>query len=324
MSDLSPDARRRTHEDGTAGEPAVGLSMKATELDTEYHSPRFEGLETWPRSDILKTLLSGQLNALHAVSDALAELEAAVSASAKRLAGERGRIIYVGAGTSGRLAALDGIELVPTFGWPDKRLAYLFAGGVEGFRSAREGAEDDADAGRNSMLKLVPDQNDVVLGLAASGNTPYTIAAIEAAAQAGALTIGFANNPGSLLLEASEIAILLRSGEEVLAGSTRLAAGTSQKIALNLFSTSLMIALNRVYRGQMVDMQPTNAKLRRRAEIMVMKLTGCDLAQAKAGLAASGSNVKIAVLCVAGLSKTQAVKRLDSTKGDLGAALKSL
>lgn len=291
--------------------------------ETEVASPRFAGLETWNTRDVLSTLHAGQYAALSAVGNALPTIEAAVAAAAQRLVGPSGRLIYVGAGTSGRLAVLDAVELTPTFGWPLARIVFLFAGGDAGMQHAREGAEDDGAEARAAIEKAKPGPHDVVLALAASGTTPYTRAAVAAARHTGALTIAFANNPGSPLLDDAEIGVLLRTGPEVLAGSTRLAAGTSQKVALNLFSTSLMIALHKVYGGHMVDMQASNEKLVKRAEHIVMDLTGCSEQAARKALGACGYHAKVAVLLVNGIAKPEAERLLERHGGDLGAALKS-
>ncbi|VAW22275.1 N-acetylmuramic acid 6-phosphate etherase [hydrothermal vent metagenome] len=289
--------------------------------ETEFHSARFDGLESWGIDEIMLALLGGQHQALNAVWAALPALENAVEAARARLSKNNGRIIYVGAGTSGRLALLDGIELTPTFGWPPERLVYLFAGGDAGQKHAQEGAEDDFAAGRTEILQNNVDTDDVVLALAASGTTPYTRAAVKTARDAGALTISFANNPGAPLLDDAEIGVLLRTGPEVLAGSTRLGAGTAQKVALNLFSTCLMIGLNKVYRSHMVDMIASNEKLLLRAERMVMEITDCDLATARKALNESDYHTKLAVLLVRGIKKQQALELLQRHEGNLAAAL---
>lgn len=308
-----------------SNEPGKGAAVKASTSEwreTEFRSPRFEGLETWGNDEILTALLGGQHQALHAVWGALAQIEEAVVAAVARLSGSSGRLIYVGAGTSGRLAVLDGIELTPTFGWPTERIVYLFAGGEAGLRHSLEGAEDDDVRGGAVIADAKTGPDDVVLALAASGTTPYTRAAVKAAREAGALTVSFANNPGSPLLEDAEIGVLLRSGPEVLAGSTRLAAGTSQKAALNLFSTTLMIGLNKVYRGYMVDMQASNEKLVLRAERMVMEITECTLDAARKALGEADYHTKLAVLLVSDIEKSEALELLERHNGNLGAALK--
>ncbi|MFD2238333.1 N-acetylmuramic acid 6-phosphate etherase [Aureimonas populi] len=243
--------------------------------ETEAADPRFRDLETRPLADTLAALLAGQGRAIEAVSAALPALEGAVAAARPRIEAG-GRLVYCGAGTSGRLGLLDAVELRPTFGWPADRALAILAGGPESLLAAREGAEDDAEAGGHGVDALDLGASDVLLAIAASGRTPFTLAACRRAGERGALTIAFANSAGSPLLSAAEHGVLLRTGPEVLAGSTRLAAGTSQKIALNLFSTALMISLGRVKGGRMVAMRASNAKLRARAASMLVAISGCE------------------------------------------------
>lgn len=289
--------------------------------ETEARSARYAGLETWGTKEILTALLGGQHNALHAVWGALSQIEQAVEAAVARLMHSEGRLVYIGAGTSGRLAVLDGIELTPTFGWPTSKIVYLFAGGDAGLKHSQEGAEDRTDRGEQAISEANIGPDDVVLALAASGSTPYTRAAVAAARKAGALTISFANNPGAPLLDDAEHAVLLRTGAEVLAGSTRLAAGTSQKAALNLFSTTLMIGLNKVHNGYMVDMQASNDKLVLRAERMVMEITDCSLNEAQSALQEAEYHTKLAVLIVSGIEKNRALELLGRANGNLRDAL---
>ncbi len=292
--------------------------------DTERHDPRFDGIEDWPVADMLAALAEGQAAAIQAVHSAIAPLAQAVEAAAERLSDPTGRIVYAGAGTSGRLAILDGIELTPTFGWPQERCVFLFAGGMGGLQKAVEGAEDDTAAAKQDVANANLGPQDVVIGIAASGTTPYTRQVVQTARAHGALTIAMANNSDAPLLGDAQIAVLLKSGPEVLAGSTRLGAGTSQKAALNLFSTALMARLNKIYRGLMVDVQPTNDKLVARAERMIMDLTHCDTARAQSALVASQYHVKTAVLIVKGASLDEARAHLHACDGHLGKAIARL
>jgi N-acetylmuramic acid 6-phosphate etherase len=258
--------------------------------------------------------------AVAAVRPALPAIEAAAEAAVVRLRGA-GRLIYCGAGTSGRIGVQDGAELPPTFDWPEQRLGLLIAGGHEALTRAVEGAEDSADlaAADIAAQRLVAD--DVVIGLAASGATPYVLACLAHARTAGALTIGIANSPGAPLLAAADHAILVHTGAEPIAGSTRLKAGTSQKVVLNLLSTTIMLRLGRVWRGQMVDMVARNEKLRRRAVRMVRTLTGCDDEAARGALARAGGRTKLAVLLLDGASVEEGLVRLTKAGGNLGVAL---
>lgn len=291
---------------------------------TETASQAYRDIERFSTLDMLGAMLTGQRAAVDAVTAALPALEQAVEAAAQRLANPDSRLIYVGAGTSGRVAMLDAVELYPTFGWPEERSLFLLAGGSISVAEARESAEDDEVAGRNEIDALACGPLDVVVGLAASGSTPYTLAAMEAAKARGALTIGIANNPGSGLLEKADCGVLLETGAEVLAGSTRMAAGTSQKIAINLFSTAVMMRLGKVYRGRMVDMKPSNKKLVRRAVEMLMQVAGCDEATARAALEQTDFHVKPAVLVVRGLSPEEARAALDRNSDDLHRTIATL
>jgi N-acetylmuramic acid 6-phosphate etherase len=276
---------------------------------TERISPRFVDLDAWDTGDALEAMLEGQMSAVAAVRAALPSITTAVDKAASVL-GEKGRLIYLGAGTSGRVAAQDGAELPPTFDWPLDRLIFAMAGGPGAFIQSVEGAEDDeADA-----LAILDDArlttSDVVIGVAASGTTPFTVAGLRHATQKGALTIGVANNPDAPLLKAAQCAILVETGSELIAGSTRMKAGTAQKVVLNLISTGIMVRLGRIYRGMMVNMHVTNAKLRRRAEVIVSRIAGCDLEAAQQALAKAGGDMKLAVLLVLGVEPEEAQRRL--------------
>ena len=288
--------------------------------ETEFASPRYRGLDTWPPASVLQALFESQQAGVAALYPGLPTIEAAALAAAARLA-TTGRLIYVGAGTSGRIAVQDGAELAPTFGWPAKRILLLMAGGDAALTTGIEGAEDDAEAGRELATSFAIGPQDVVVGVAASGGTPYTCACVTAARSCGALTVGIANVPDSALLAAAEHGVLLATGPEVIAGSTRLKAGTAQKAALNLFSTLLMVRLGHTHDGLMVDMEPTNAKLRRRALRMVQDLTGCDTAVAEGALAACDQHIKSAVLVVRGMLPAAARTLLARHGGHLRAAL---
>ena len=283
---------------------------------TEAGDPRTEGLDAWTSVQALEAMWKGQLAAVAAVRPALPALAAAAEAAAVLLAGG-GRLAYVGAGTSGRIGVQDGSELPPTFDWPPERLLLLVAGGRAALTEAIEGAEDRADAGVADVAAHGVGPGDVLVGLAASGGTPYTVAAVEEAARRGALTVGVANSAGSPLLRAAAHPILVETGAEAVAGSTRMGAGTAQKAVLNLFSTLVMVRLGRVYRGRMVDVVARNAKLRRRAERMLGELTGCETEAGRAALAAADGKVKLAVLILRGMTREGAERALAAHGGDL-------
>lgn len=289
-------------------------------MSTEDYDGRFAGVETWPSLKALQAFHEEQLAAVASVGPALPAIAVAVDAAAGRVSGQ-GRLIYVGAGTSGRIGVQDGVELTPTFNWPEDRIVYLIAGGDGALVRAAEGAEDDADMGRLKMLQTEAGRHDVVIGIAASGATPFTLAALKQARALGAMTVGVANNDGSPLLDAAEFPVLLPTGAEVVSGSTRLKAGTAQKVFCNLFSTLLMMRLGRVYRGMMVDMRASNDKLKRRAKRMVEQLTGCAGCDAAEALDRAGGDLKLAVMLVSGFDLGNARDALARHDGNLGAAL---
>lgn len=290
-------------------------------MSTEAADPRHADLAARPLGDAVAAMWEGQCRAVAAVEAQLAAIAAAAGAAAERLRGGSGRIVYAGAGTSGRLAVQDGVELVPTFGWPPERLIYLLAGGRPALTGAVEGAEDSEEAAREEVAAARIGASDVLVALAASGRTPYSCAVLETARAAGALTIGLANNRAARLLAAAEHPILLDTGAEVIAGSTRMAAGTAQRAALTILSSAVMLALGRVHAGRMVAMRPSNAKLRARAREMVAELAGVSAQEAEKALAASGMEVPLAVLVARGLSPQAARAALEKHGGALGAAL---
>jgi N-acetylmuramic acid 6-phosphate etherase len=285
-------------------------------MDTESRLSGVRDADTWPAEESLAAMLDSQMAAFAAVRKALPALARAAEAAAARL-GQGGRLVYAGAGASGRLAVQDGVELHPTFGWPRERLSYLIAGGEAALVRSIEGAEDDTAAAAAGVERLAPGETDVVVAVAASGRTAFTCAVQRSARAAGALTVGLANNGGTPLLAEAEIPVLLATGPEFLAGSTRMTAGTAQKIALNLLSTQAMMALGRVYQGFMVDVVPTNAKLVARAKGIVQALTGRTPAEAEGLWARAGGDLKLAVLLADGLEPDEAKARLDGAGGNL-------
>jgi N-acetylmuramic acid 6-phosphate etherase len=288
---------------------------------TETASARYATLEDWSTSDLVAGILEGQYFAIGAVQSAGAAIAKAIDMSAERLSAG-GRLIYIGAGTSGRISTQDAAELPPTFNWPSNRAISLMAGGEGAFLRAKEGAEDDEVAGVADLDGVSVGPNDVVIGVAASGRTPYVIAGLKHARKIGALTIGIYNNRGGRVGEACELPILIETGPEILAGSTRMKAGTAQKAALNCISTGVMIRLGFVYRGKMVEMQATNAKLRERGALMVADLTGADIEVATKAFAEAGQIIKVAVVMLSlDVSKDEALAALAKASGNLRRAL---
>ncbi len=292
-------------------------------MGTETVSGRYRGIDTWPDLEVLEALVEAQLSGVAAVRAALPALAQAAEAAAARLRAG-GRLAYAGAGTSARLAVQDGAELTPTYGWPPERVVFLVAGGGDALTKSIEGAEDDHGAGAAAAKSKGLGELDVLIALSASGQTPYTLGAVEAARKLGALTIGIACNPQTKLLTAAEHGVLIDTGPELIAGSTRMKAGTAQKVVLNLLSTLLMIRLGRVYDGQMVDVVATNAKLRARSLAMVSAIAGASEASAATALAAAGGHVKLAVLIAGGLDADAGRALLDEHDGDLRRTLDSL
>lgn len=288
---------------------------------TEQPHPDHPALDRYDSLALVQAFADDQALAVAAVQAAAGELAAAVDAAVPRLAAG-GRLVYVGAGTSGRLGLLDSVELHPTFSWPPERAVALLAGGEGAVRRAVEGAEDDALQGAADLRALAPGAADVVLLVAASGRTPYALGAAAAAREAGALTVGFANNPQAPLLAACDIGVLLDTGPEVISGSTRLKAGTAQKVALNTFSSSVMVKLHKVHGNLMVDLRATNAKLQARALRLTMLASGAAEADARAALAAAGGHVKTAIVMLgAGVDAAEALHRLDAAAGSVRGAL---
>jgi len=294
-------------------------------VKTEIIDPDNRDLDLLDNQGILERLLSSQQQALRAVEQASDALADAVAASAERLSQADGRLVMVGAGASGRLAVQDGAELWPTFGWPAHRLLLRMAGGEEALIHSVEGVEDDAGLAIDQVREAEIAKEDVVLAVAASGRSPWTCAWLSESASKGALVIGIASNSDTPLLEAADYPIWLDSGAEVLAGSTRMAAGTAQKIALNLFSTTLMIRLNRTYGNLMVDMAASNVKLdERRLRLLLGVVPDTDEAVARDAIARAGGWVKLAVLLTLGDSIDAGRERLDEHQGSLRLAMASI
>ncbi len=290
-------------------------------LNTESPSRDHAELDLYPTGALVQALVDDQQRALQAVQAAAPALARAVDAALPRIEAG-GRLVYAGAGTSGRLGLLDSVELDPTFSWPRERTLALIAGGRQALFEAIEGAEDAREQGAIDVRVHALDARDVLLAIAASGTTPYVLGAVTAARIAGALVIGIANNPGAPLLQEAEIGILLNTGPELISGSTRLKAGTAQKIALNAFSSALMVRLNKVYGNLMVDLRATNAKLRRRALALTVLASGADELAAERALRDAGFRVKVAIVALrAGIPVHEASARLQACGGSVRAAL---
>ena len=288
---------------------------------TETRNPASAGMDSLSALDFARLMNRLDAAVPLAVAEVLPQIARAIETIVAQLAGG-GRLFYLGAGTSGRLGVLDATELVPTFSLPAERAIGLIAGGVQALTRSVEGAEDSAEQGRDDLLSHDFGPGDVLVGIAASGGTPYVIGGLDYARQVGAPTIAVVCNPGSKVAAAADIAIEVVTGPEILTGSTRLKAGTAQKLVLNMLSTGAMVQLGKVYGNLMVDVQPTNAKLRERAVRIVDDITGVGRAEAEKLLAAAGWRVKTAVVMgLAGVDADAAETRLEKAQGHVRAAL---
>lgn len=288
-------------------------------METERHSPRYSAIEAWSPGDILESMIEGQFAAVAAVRAARPALEEAALAIEPRLR-DGGRLAYAGAGTSGRLAVQDGAELTPTFSWPQERLVLLIASGRAALIQAVEGAEDESEEAIRLVRRHAVEPRDVLIAVAASGTTPFTVACLREAKQRGALTVAIANNRDTPLLAEADHPIWLDTGPEPIAGSTRMKAGTAQRIALNLLSSLVMIRLGRVYRGLMVDLKAVNKKLLRRSENILLELSGRRREEVHDALHRAGGNVKTALLLLEGCDLEEAARMLDRSGGHLRTA----
>jgi N-acetylmuramic acid 6-phosphate etherase len=289
-------------------------------MDTERPSPRYSGIDLWDPLDVLDAMIEGQFAAVAAVRAARPALARAALAMETRLR-DGGRLVYAGAGTSGRLAVQDGAELMPTFSWPRDRLVLFIAGGEGAMVQAAEGAEDEIEHALELVRHHGITDKDALIAVAASGTTPFTLACLREAKRSGALTIGVANNSGTPLLDEAEYPICLETGPEPIAGSTRMNAGTAQRITLSLLSSLVMIRLGRVYAGLMVDVQASNAKLMERQENMLLHLTGRSSKAVRTALKRARGSVKLAVLLLEGCDRDEAERVLDRSGGQLRAAI---
>lgn len=282
---------------------------------TEERNPLTKNIDTLPTFEMLTLINAEDQKVALAVRDELLKIAAAVDAITARMQ-RGGRLIYIGAGTSGRLGVLDASECPPTFGIPPELVVALIAGGPAALTDAVEGAEDDREGGTREITEIEVNENDSVISIAASGRTPYAIGGLQESKKRGALTISITCNHPSPLGELAEISITLVVGPEVVSGSTRLKAGTAQKMVLNMISTAVMIRLGKTYSNLMVDVQPTNVKLRQRARRIVAEATGLDLQRATEILSACKGEVKTAIVAIlAEVSPEIARIRLRETGG---------
>ena len=290
-------------------------------LNTEQENLSSQALDTKSAQEIVAIMNREDATVAPAVSKALPQIAQAIDVIAEALA-RGGRLIYVGAGSSGRIAALDASECPPTFGTDPKQVQYVIAGGEKALGQAAEANEDSPELGQRDLARLRPSEKDVVAGIAASGRTPYTIAAVEYAKKKGAKTIGISCNSGSPLTSVSDIGIIAEVGPEVLAGSSRMKAGTAQKMILNMLTTGAMSRLGYVYGNLMVNVSVKNRKLRERGITILSKAAGMDRESARAALDESGGSVPVALIMVkAFVTRSEARRRLKAASGNVRRAI---
>ncbi|HEY1526322.1 MAG TPA: N-acetylmuramic acid 6-phosphate etherase [Candidatus Angelobacter sp.] len=291
------------------------------DLGTEQQNLASSALDTLSALEIARVINHEDRKVAAAIERALPQIARAIDAIAEAI-GRGGRLIYVGAGTSGRLAALDAAECPPTFNTDPRTVQYVIAGGDKALGRAAEYSEDSRSTGQRDMAKRKPGRKDVVVGVAASGRTPYTIGALEYARKKRAKTAALVCNPGSALGALADIEIVIDVGPEAVSGSTRMKAGSAQKMALNLLTTGAMARLGYIYGNLMVNVHTTNKKLMERGLNVLEKAAGVDRPTASKALRAADNQVAIALIMLkTGLGRAQAGKRLKSVKGNVRQAI---
>ncbi|HEY7354215.1 MAG TPA: N-acetylmuramic acid 6-phosphate etherase [Terriglobales bacterium] len=296
-------------------------AIKLEKLSTEQINPSWADLDTRSSLEIARIINAEDIKVAEIVQRALPQIAQAIDCIADSLA-NGGRLIYVGTGTSGRIAALDASECPPTFDVPATTVQFVMAGGERALAKAVEADEDSRELGQKEIRKRRPSKKDVVVGIAASGRTPFTVAAVEFARSKGAKTIALSCNPNSPLEAAAELAIVVETGPEVVAGSTRMKAGTAEKMVLNILTTGAMVRLGYVYGNLMVNLHQKNSKLGERALRILQTALEISREQARRVLARAGNDVPIAIVMQkAGLSRSQAKDFLNNANGHVRRAI---
>jgi len=297
--------------------------MKLKQLITEARNPASTHIDTMSTINMVKTINAEDQKVAQAVAKQNETIALAIDQAAEKFA-DGGRLIYIGAGTSGRLGVLDATELVPTYGIEPKRAVGLIAGGKEALFTAVEGAEDSMTLGINDLQKIKLTADDIVIGVAASGRTPYVVGGLKYARRSHALTIAIACVSKSVIGQNADIAIEAIVGPEVITGSTRMKAGTAQKMILNMISTGVMIKQGKVYQNVMIDVQPTNAKLIDRASRIISETVAITLKDAQTYLRLADNNVAVAiVMAKTGKNKIEAAQLLTKYHCNVSAVLKN-
>ena len=298
------------------------MSLNLKNMSTETRNPNTMNLDTMTPLEVVTVMNSEDAKVPEAIKPALPQIAQCVTWAIESIEAG-GRIIYMGAGTSGRLGVLDAVECPPTFGVAPEVVVGLIAGGEKAFVKAVEGAEDSRELGHDDLVNIHLESRDIVIGIAASGRTPYVLGGLAYAKEAGCHTVAISCNPGSAIGQAAELAIEVVPGPECLTGSTRLKSGTCQKLILNMISTATMVGCGKAYQNLMVDVMQTNEKLVVRAQNIVMEATGCDRETAAEKIAIAGGNAKTAItMILADCGLEEAKARLEKAKGHVREAIK--
>jgi N-acetylmuramic acid 6-phosphate etherase len=295
--------------------------LNLEELLTEQRNKKTQDLDTMSIYDSLVAMNEEDAQVAVAIRQEILQIEKVVKAVIEAFE-KNGRLIYIGAGTSGRLGLLDAVECPPTFGTPPEKVVGLLAGGERAFIKAVEGAEDSLTMGMDDLKTISLSSNDIVIGIAASGRTPYVVAALQYAKELGCTTAAVSCNKNSPIGAVADIAIEVMVGPEILTGSTRLKAGTAQKMILNMISTIAMVGIGKVYKNLMVDVKQTNQKLETRAENIIMNATEVDRNTAKSVLLDAKGSVKLAIaMILLGCDADMALEKLNAANGHIRKAL---
>ena len=297
------------------------MSLNLKNMSTETRNQNTMNLDIMTPLEVVTVMNQEDAKVPAAITPALPNIAQCVSWAIESIEAG-GRIIYMGAGTSGRLGVLDAVECPPTFGVAPEVVVGLIAGGEKAFVKAVEGAEDSRELGRQDLIDINLEKRDIVIGIAASGRTPYVLGGLAYAREVGCRTVGISCNPGSAVGAAAELAIEVVPGPECLTGSTRLKSGTCQKLILNMISTATMVGCGKAYQNLMVDVLQTNEKLVVRAQNIVMEATGCDRETAAGKIAQADGSAKTAItMILADCDVTEARERLARAKGHVRSAI---
>ena len=298
------------------------MSLNLKNMSTETRNQNTMNLDIMTPLEVVTVMNNEDAKVPEAIKPALPNIAQCVTWAIESIEAG-GRIIYMGAGTSGRLGVLDAVECPPTFGVAPEVVVGLIAGGEKAFVKAVEGAEDSRELGREDLVNIELQKRDIVIGIAASGRTPYVLGGLAYAQEVGCHTVGISCNPGSAVGAAAELAIEVVPGPECLTGSTRLKSGTCQKLILNMISTATMVGCGKAYQNLMVDVMQTNEKLVVRAQNIVMEATGCDRETAREKIGLAGGNAKTAItMILADCDAEEAKARLAKAKGHVREAIK--